>query len=569
MEQQKKSRAAKQNKLKSNSYKPEAFDLTFPKPVSKSNNGIDSSSLQEDLSNGVMSNLFSGLTYIMPNPDPVLKKLGKDIDAYQELLSDPQLYGAIENNRKPGVTSLLMYLDNPDGNQNELNFIKTYFDRLRNKNIYSNCVNKSLDTSQFGWEVFGTVWGNMDNCFVPLQISAMPHKLCKFDLNGKLLVSTDGSNFNYPDHPAKYIVLQHKATIENPYGEPLLSRCYWNVRFKRDGFKLWALFTEKYGMPWVTAKYNPAQLAKAFNVQDISSAANKLLESLSNMAKDGIIVFPDGTEINIAKTGDGAINTVIFEKLVRICDEQNTKLQLGHSGATESTSGDKLSNDRTAEDIRKAVIDSDKQYPVMLFNELIYWIHQFNFSGNIIPKYDLFAREDVDMALAERDAMLVPVLSMSGKKFSQNYLEKNYGFEKDDLEDWDAATQQTTLVQNPPTKSNTKSNTKPTTKAEAIKNLIQGLNKEGYFNATNKLTPDQEIIDGAADTASSDNRPTDILLNVITDYLENKNDFKEALASLAKLFPKMNSDELQAKLEQILFMADVVGRLSVQDELGI
>ena len=391
------------------------------------------SELQKDLSNGINSDLFQGLANVMPNPDPVLKKLGyyQDVDAYKDLLSDPQLYGAIENNRKPGTTSLKMDLGITKVKKAEAEYFTRYFEQIKYNGIYDNSVNHSLDTPQFGRMVFGIVWKIENGYFIPTEISPVPFFLHKFTYDGKLLVSQDGVTFESPKHPAKYIVLRHKPSLENPYGEAVLARCYWNIRFKRDGLQLWALFMEKFGMPWLKASYKPVQIAKAFNT-DPGTAATKLLESLATMAKDGIIVFPEG--INLEVTTPKEASTAIYERLVRICDEQNTKLQLGHSGATETTSGDKLSNDTTSTQVRADVVLSDKKYPTVLWNHIIYWIHQFNFSGDKMPKYDLYSEVDVDKALAERDALLSPVLIQSGLKLSKDYFLDKYGFEETELE---------------------------------------------------------------------------------------------------------------------------------------
>lgn len=41
------------------------------------------------------------------------------------------------------------------------------------------------------------------------------------------------------------------------------------------------------------------------------------------------------------------------------------------------------------------------------------------------------------------------------------------------------------------------------------------------------------------------------------------------LEKLASLYPKMNIDELQDKLTQMLFIADTLSRLQTQEEMGL
>ncbi len=526
--------------------------------------GLSSTSLVEKISNGY--SMFDGMTSIMPNPDPVLRKMGfcRDVDTYKEILADPQLYGVIENNRKPGVTRLLMYLDNPKCPKPELEFFQNYFDKLVNEGIYRNNTNSALDTPQFGRVTIGSVWDFVDGWFLPVRIEQMPYELCKFDYQGRLLISKDGANFDLPEHPAKYITLVNKGKIDNPYGEALLSKCYWNIIFKKSGLKLWGKFIEKYGMPWVKAEYKPGQLKTALNTTNLEDAANWLLGKLTQMAQDGIIVFPEGVGIDLLESRKSSND--IYENLIRICDEQNTKLQLGHSGATESTSGDKLSNDTTATEVRQNVIDSDKQFPIQLWNKIIYWIHTFNFSGAEIPRFDLYAKEEVDMSYAQRDALLVPVLQQSNKKWSHQYLESTYGFVEGDLEDVE-------IVE-------PAANTQPTTEKPVNKKSSKNQNKQQLemFGNTKQLLfdaaanpqkdfPDQNLIDDEAQKAAGNTSPTDALVNIAVDFLNNQDSYEKAIENIAGLFPKMKTAEMQDYMEKILFAADCLGRLSAKDEM--
>lgn len=515
---------------------------------------------QAELSKDIqIKRVFDGFSMMMPNPDPVLKKMGwnKDVEAYKEILSDPQLYGAIENNRKPGVTRLTKYIDNPNAPADEVAFFKQYFEKLDADGTYDNLLSQSLDTPYFGRMLFGIVWDNINGKTLPKKIISMPHELCKFDTNGKLLVSEDGVTFDYPSHPARFIVLQHKPTAMNPYGEATLSKCFWNVRFKKDGLKLWALFIDKFGMPFVTASYNPAAIAKNFNTNP-QAAANILLSKLSGMARNGVIAFPDGAKIDI-KDSSGTKSADHYEKLIRLCDEQNTKLILGHSSATETSSGGKLGNENTATDVRDAVVEGDKRYPEAFFNKLISFIHHFNFNGTEIPKYSLYAEEDVDLVLAERDAKLVPVLMNSGLKLTKSYYLDNYGFKDEDLED------ATNIILPTPIQKPIK-NAITSTVPEFHKNTI--MNKgEILAQSGNELYNDQVLIDDIADIESSNTAPTDILLKITEKYLKSKKDYPTALKDLAKAFPEMNSDQLQKQIEKIMFFSDLVGRFSAKDEM--
>lgn len=537
----------------------------------------DKASLGDELSSGLQYDIFRGLSSIMPNPDPVLKKLGwnKDIEAYKEILADPQLYGAIENNRKPGVSSQQIYIKNPNGDQAEIDFLQKWFEKLQNSGEYQTKVNQSLDTPQFGRMVFGTVWQIVDNKFLPVRIEAMPHELCKFDYDGNLMISDDGVTFNKPINPAKYLLLRHKNSLANPYGEPILSRCYWNVRFKKDGFKLWAEYADRFGMPTIHGSYNTAAIEKAFNLP-AEAAATQLFEKLQNMARGGVIVTPDGTTITMVPGGNVS-SSDIFERLVRICDEQNTKLQLGHSGATESTTGALLTAENTALRVRQEITDSDKQYPTNLFNQIISWIHYFNFTGPEIPRFDLYASSAVDQETADRDAKLVPVFTLSGIRWTEDYFKNTYGFEDGDIEPLPAGTLPVIPSGNPkapalpaPKPSN------PALPAPATPALPAKTGNEALIEflmmskAQSKEYPDQLAIDEFADYVfnrpEENNKMMNKLLKPIIEFVNSGKSLEQMLADYHKLLPKMKSNDVYNLVLKLKNVADIHGYNSAHNE---
>lgn len=57
----------------------------------------------EIASRQAMSLYFGGMMLSLPNPDPVLKRLGKDVEVYREIVQDPALKGATRRRRSAVV----------------------------------------------------------------------------------------------------------------------------------------------------------------------------------------------------------------------------------------------------------------------------------------------------------------------------------------------------------------------------------------------------------------------------------------------------------------------------------
>jgi hypothetical protein len=59
-------------------------------------------SLAKEIATRERSIDFYGLSGYLPNPDPVLKKMGKDIAVYRELMADAHVAACVES-RRAGV----------------------------------------------------------------------------------------------------------------------------------------------------------------------------------------------------------------------------------------------------------------------------------------------------------------------------------------------------------------------------------------------------------------------------------------------------------------------------------
>ena len=82
--------------------------------------------------------------------------------------------------------------------------------------------------------------------------------------------------------------------------------------------------------------------------------------------------------------------------------------------------------------VRKDVVDSDKQLVEYWLNKLIEWIIEYNFEPvSEMPRFVLFEEQDVDMTLAQRDQALA---STNQIKFTKEYYKRNYGFKDDEIE---------------------------------------------------------------------------------------------------------------------------------------
>ena len=359
---------------------------------------------------------FYSLANILPDPDIVLRKQGKDIRVYKELLCDPHVFACIQS-RKAGVLSLDWDINrglDKDKNAEALE------DLLKKLNIHK-LISDILDSTLYGFQPLEIIWEkNKSGYILPQKITAKPPEWFCFDDDNNLKFRTKENYYGEIVPNKKFLLAQNNPSYNNPYGERTLSRVFWSVTFKKGGMKFWAVFTEKYGMPHLIGKH-PRGATK--------DETNTLADMLEEMVQDAIAVIPDDSSVEIQEANKSS-SAEIYEKLIDKMNAEISKAILGQTLTTEIGSTGSYAASNTHMAVRQDIIDADKKLAESVINELIRWIYEINYNNNDIPVFEMYAPEEVDFTLAQRDKILYD----TGVKFTKEYFIKSYGLEEDDFE---------------------------------------------------------------------------------------------------------------------------------------
>ena len=358
---------------------------------------------------------FYSLGYMLPDPDPVLRKQGKDMKVYRELLCDAHVFACTQS-RKAGVLSLEWDINR--GTDKDQNAQKIE-DLLKGLDIYQ-LINDILEASFFGFQPIEILWQKLDNLVLPSALVAKPPEWFCYDDENNLKFRTKENYWGEELPDKKFLCPQSNASYDNPYGERVLSRVFWPVTFKKGGLKFWVLFSEKYGIPHLVGKH-PRGASK--------EETEALADLLENMIQDAIAVIPDDSSVEIMEA-DKSSSAEIFDKLIDKMNAEISKAILGQTLTTEVGSTGSYAASQTHMGVRADIVDADKKLVEKTINQLIKWIYELNFADQDIPQFEMYEIEDVDLNLAQRDK----VLTESGVKFSKEYFIKNYGFDEEDLE---------------------------------------------------------------------------------------------------------------------------------------
>lgn len=359
---------------------------------------------------------FYSLVNILPDPDIVLKKQGKDIKIYKELLCDSHVFACTQS-RKSGVLSLEWCINKLSDNDKNAEFIENL---LKNLDI-NKLINDILDATQYGFQPLEIMWKKYNNGYVlPERIIAKPPEWFCFDDNNILKFRTKENYYGEELPNKKFLCPQVNPSYNNPYGERTLSRVFWPVTFKKGGMKFWVIFTEKYGMPHLIGKH-PRGASK--------DETETLADSLEQMIQDAIAVIPDDSSVEIQEANKSS-SSEIYEKLIDKMNAEISKAILGQTLTTEIGDTGSYAASNTHMQVRQDIIDSDKKLVEKTINQLITWIYEINFSNENIPVFQMYEEEDVDLTLAQRDK----ILSDTGVKFNKEYFIKTYGLQDEDFD---------------------------------------------------------------------------------------------------------------------------------------
>ena len=350
--------------------------------------------------------------HYLPNPDPVLKKMGKDISAYREILSDSHVGGCVR--RRKATIKGLEWRITPTGNEKTDEILTALFDRLPMSHI----ISQILDATLFGYQALEVMWESKDGLLLPVAIVGKPQEWFVFDEENQLMLRTKDNRNGDLVPEKKFLLATQQADFLNPYGRADLAMCFWAATFKKGGFKFWLEFMEKYGSPWLVGKH-PRQA----QIHEI----DELLDSMEKMLGTAVAAIPEDSSIDLKESASKGASSQVFDDFLRYCKSEIAIALLGQNQTTEAEAN-RASATAGLEDT-KDIRNDDASLVEGVFNQLLAWICELNFSVDTFPTFELFEQESIDKLQAERDKLLTEM----GVGFTEQYIHRAYGFEEGDI----------------------------------------------------------------------------------------------------------------------------------------
>lgn len=355
--------------------------------------------------------------FILPNPDPILKRQGKDIAVYRDMRSRASVGGPIRR-RKAAVKALEWRVERGKASARVT--------RLANDVLATydmdTLINEITNAVLFGYQPLELVWGPFNGAAAPLQVIGKPQEWFFFDNAAQLRFRSRQQPMQGEElEPRKFLLARQEASYDNPYGFADLSMCFWADTFMRGGLKFWVTFTEKYGTPWLVGKQPRGTPG---------SEVNSLLDKLEAMVQDAVAAIPDDSSIDILEAGDKGASADLYERLLMYCRSEINIALLGQNQSTESNSN--RASATAGLEVAKTIRDGDSALVMATMNQLLRWLTDLHDGEQApAPTFVLFEEEDVNTQQAVRDE----TLTKAGLKFTKQYWKRVYRLQDGDIEE--------------------------------------------------------------------------------------------------------------------------------------
>ena len=362
----------------------------------------------------------------LPNPDPILKALGKDIATYRDMRADAHIGGCIRR-RKAAVRGLESSLEGQGTPARVLKDLEAILadlwatpdpDEPGAQPGLPALIASALDGALYGYQPLEILWGKIGGRLVPQAVQGKPPEWFHFDASNRLRFrdrNAGADGLLLP--PRKFLLARQEPTYQNPYGLPDLAMCYWPWQFRRAA-KFWLTWLERYGGDFLIGKLPRAASAQEY--QDLT-------ERLEAMIQDSVAAIPDDGSVEVLASANKAGSTDAHERFLLYWRGEISIALLGTNQGTEQTST--LASATAALDVAQDIRDGDARLVEAVVNQLLRWTCALNWPGVRPPVWTLREQEEIDTTRPARDKILVE----AGAKLTRAYWLKTYDLEEEDL----------------------------------------------------------------------------------------------------------------------------------------
>jgi phage gp29-like protein len=323
---------------------------------------------------------FFGTLYALPNPDPILRAMGRAEQVYNSILSDAHVIGELRSIRGSFRSHEYRVVagDEADGRSTAARDLCVEWMASAPPNAVTDWMEVMWQMSACiftGYRPHELVWNLVKGKYLPTEVIDRPGRRIQFDANSNPLLISRANMTGEPVEPYQFVISRHMPTSDNPYGTALLSSCFWPWTFKTGGWRYFVKYCERHGLPWPVGRYPQGSSDEEIN---------KLEEALAGMMDAGYVVAQEGTGLELL-TPTGGGSDLPQERLVMLCNRELSKALTSQSMVGEQLQVGSRAASETAKDRQDQVHDSDRDIGAAGMSQIFKWITLFNLGDSVAP----------------------------------------------------------------------------------------------------------------------------------------------------------------------------------------
>lgn len=478
---------------------------------------------------------MTGLMRWLPNPDEILQKTGKRIEALEGLLYDDEVFSSVQV-LHAALREVDFELAHDGSNEEAVAVIEEWLDAYD----WERLDNEILKGRLYGYSPLELMWTESlpGNYWRPRRVVGKPPGWFAYDDENHLMLrkqitKTDPQALERVP-PEKFIVARHKPSYKNPYGQAVLSRCWWPVTFKKGDLRFWITMAEKYGMPVAVGKHAP---------RASDEEVNTLLDQLQKMVQDSVAAIPNNESVELLDSPFKASGSDIYQDILNWAEATCQKVILSSEMVTSAGEyGTQAQADPQIEKVAGKVLGACVRLKEQVVNELIDLIWHFNYEGQDgKPRYRMQEDREASVERAKRDTQL----TQQGVEFQPQYYIREYDLQEDDFEMADPQ------PSGPPQR--------------------QGFDADDTMAfADTEQQGGQEALDQLIEAVAGDDEVNqEMMEEMLAEPLEMIRDGEDpeaVMTKLAQAYPDLDAEGLEERLRSLFFAAEVWGRLSAEED---
>lgn len=361
---------------------------------------------------GAVSSFFTGL----PNPDPVLRKAGLSIQVYRKLLHDSRVRANMQSLKAAVEAEELKIVADDESIVEEYTELK---DMIIENNV--NLSGEITEADFYGYTPLEINYMKDGNRYIPFEVIGKPQEWFAVDEDTGEWYFIGEDNQKTELNPFKFVFPTSGASYVNPYGVGSASACYWPVIFRKLCWEFWTNGIEKFGTPFI--------LAKTLNNMK-SDDRTQLAEDLAAMVQDGVLVTPDGVEMEMLESKSSGTGQSQYEAYLNAANLE-ISMAIAGTNLTTEVKGGSLAAATTHREIQKDRIDAVLKLEKLTFNTIFSYYNIINYAGARPATVMHVEEEEVSLERSQRDKNILD--SDDRFIFTEQYYQREYNFENGDF----------------------------------------------------------------------------------------------------------------------------------------